>query len=1419
MPRLFGSRRASETKKSEQPVQLSPGLLITTDQPQLESRRSPSPSPLETDMMEKRAKEQSDLIATLNGEAAERQQRITSLTEKLHAAWQQIEQLEARNKAHCETIDDLQSKIEAARQAESVGASSKSTADYQPKSETSTAEKQVNEQQHDTQLQDNTSGAADKLAIARAAAENKALVTENAQLTARIESLESSQKELLETIDQNKKQIADLMDRAKRAEKSLSEAAEANQQATQRSEAAEASLISSKKALDQQRCAAEELERENAKLAQSLQEANAKLESSLIRLQKSEITVETLTKKISELNQASSATTAAADEAKEAVSKLQTEKIVTLSMEVRQLQSLLDAEREKVEIQTKELATVKEHVVELEGIRAHAIHSVTQIQDEKIRSERRVSTLKLDLWERDMQIDSLKKALEDSKTGTPRGSAAGVSITGNRQAAIGTGSSDSAVGARQEPERDEVVILQSQLNQEIERSLKVENEVVRICQLLERLEECLPSEARKHLEQMALGAPESNIFPSAQNIIALIDSVISVVRNLSQKPVATSSDVPSSTSQKILPAPASLEMTQALIMQDIMHGILGIRSKFGHVSIDKDQFHHLRIGYTLSLVSLFTIILNIESSSNRQDATVEHVRKQLDPDNVFSLPHVPIPVPDLPLAKAIAKMQQDLRRWQEREIRRHEMKHAITAGLSPNRPNDGSGGSLAPAIAAESPFVVTSRPAGQTSPASPAKVDIAGTAQPNAAQDQAAAAGAAQTLREKHAVTFTTINDTQFENEEAIGLCPLHIAARDNKVRDIKQWLQSYSKNALDNRDFTPLMVAASHNSVRALTFLLRLGVRKDDVDCKTRRTALHWAVYHGHTQATYALLRNGADARFRDREGRTPVHLAAIHPRAKCLKMILKFVKPEALLEGDNELMTPFHLAVMSDNVKHLKIMLSVRPPIDFTAVDVEGKTALHWCTQNTEPQTYTRSIFHKPATCAKLLIENQPELVSIRDLEGRTPLHLCCSNSNTPLIFELCNQMYFGTQDLKAMVDARDVLGRTAMHYSAISGHAYILRILRHHGGDDGLADKDGATPLHYACAKNHGQCVTVLISDNRLYNNYTRDNQGRTPIMWAVLKGYSEALRILLEAGVNPSEEDDKRTTVGEADLLQALHICAMGGHTHCATLLLEHGAVVDSRNAEEKSALFFAVQFGHGDTCNTLIQHGADVNLLDPDKRSPLHWAALCGHLSVVSLLISCEADLEIADAEGKTPVHCAAYNGHAEVLSFLIKNGARADHKDFEGVSALHWATCGNHVDCVTLLIQMGVNPNIMDSDYLTPMDYAISMRSYESVDILKEHGGQTGEIIGDVYANRIQKFWRSARSRTLFPSRPSLIKATSSRPAPPQINVTSKYDQLEEDPDESDDDNGNRAKTGSMSSFEMEYFKIEAERRRAEERG
>ena len=64
-------------------------------------------------------------------------------------------------------------------------------------------------------------------------------------------------------------------------------------------------------------------------------------------------------------------------------------------------------------------------------------------------------------------------------------------------------------------------------------------------------------------------------------------------------------------------------------------------------------------------------------------------------------------------------------------------------------------------------------------------------------------------------------------------------------------------------------------------------------------------------------------------------------------------------------------------------------------------------------------------------------------------------------------------------ALIDARDSVGRTALHYAAGYGDLEALRALLRSGSIVDAADRFGVTPLHWACLKAHAVAVEELLA----------------------------------------------------------------------------------------------------------------------------------------------------------------------------------------------------------------------------------------------------------------------------------------------------------------------------------------------------
>jgi len=121
----------------------------------------------------------------------------------------------------------------------------------------------------------------------------------------------------------------------------------------------------------------------------------------------------------------------------------------------------------------------------------------------------------------------------------------------------------------------------------------------------------------------------------------------------------------------------------------------------------------------------------------------------------------------------------------------------------------------------------------------------------------------------------------------------------------------------------------------------------------------------------------------------------------------------------------------------------------------------------------------------------------------------------------------------------------------------------------------------------------------------------------------------------------------------------------------------------------------------------LNDGADVNA-KPWGSTPLYEAALYGEKEIAELLIANGADVNAKDHREQTPLHLAASLGYKGIVELLITKGADVNAKIVE--------------DAKDPL--RGVTE---DKDGNTPLDEAISNDETETADLLRKHGGKTGE--------------------------------------------------------------------------------------------
>jgi len=101
-------------------------------------------------------------------------------------------------------------------------------------------------------------------------------------------------------------------------------------------------------------------------------------------------------------------------------------------------------------------------------------------------------------------------------------------------------------------------------------------------------------------------------------------------------------------------------------------------------------------------------------------------------------------------------------------------------------------------------------------------------------------------------------------------------------------------------------------------------------------------------------------------------------------------------------------------------------------------------------------------------------------------------------------------------ANVEYKNKDGMTPLHIACEKNHTSITRMLIKAGANVNAKDNGGKTPLHLACEKNHKYIAEILITAHANVN--AQDDDGRTPLFGACYRFNIDIIRMLLEANVN-------------------------------------------------------------------------------------------------------------------------------------------------------------------------------------------------------------------------------------------------------------------------------------------------------------
>lgn len=227
-------------------------------------------------------------------------------------------------------------------------------------------------------------------------------------------------------------------------------------------------------------------------------------------------------------------------------------------------------------------------------------------------------------------------------------------------------------------------------------------------------------------------------------------------------------------------------------------------------------------------------------------------------------------------------------------------------------------------------------------------------------------------------------------------------------------------------------------------------------------------------------------------------------------------------------------------------------------------------------EAEALLRSVKDSDSATARRLLSNSVS-PNVRDASNITPLMIAAVRGDNEMAEILLN----AGADINAISDTGDTALVKAINFEETE----VVKLLLKNGADPELRNPySGESVLHSTARTANVEVMRILLSKN--INVNVKDNSGTTPLLVAAsssseLKSKVEIIRALIDKGADVNATNNSGRTALMSSISSAETI----------NILIEHGANVNARDADEWTALEIALLQGCPDIIEILEKAGA------------------------------------------------------------------------------------------------------------------------------------------------------------------------------------------------------------------------------------